>query len=63
MASHHKNSNAINGLCINVEWSQDLGEIRKEAELYHVNLFKEEVPLCPLLDGLEFDRISEVEKG
>lgn len=39
-----------------------MGEIRKEAELYHMNLFNEEVPLRHLLDGMEFDRISEVEK-
>lgn len=36
-------------------------EIRKEAELYYLNLFKDEYPMRPILEGLEFDRISNQE--
>lgn len=37
-------------------------DIRKEAKSYYLNLFKEEAPRRLLLDGMEFDKISEVER-
>lgn len=30
--------------------------------MFYMNLFKEEIPLRPFLDGMEFDKITEVEK-
>lgn len=36
---------------------------RNEVESYYLNLFKEEHPVRPILDGLEFDRISRQEKN
>lgn len=37
-------------------------EIRKEAKSYYLNLFKDDHPVRPYLDGLKFDRISSHEK-
>lgn len=62
MTSYHKCSNEINGCWFNRVWTQNLEDIRKEMQTYSMKLFKEEVPLRPFLDGVEFDKISEVEK-
>lgn len=63
MASHNKSLNVIYGLMINGEWSQNKSEIRNEVESYYMNLFRDDVSVRPLLEGLEFDKISDVEKS
>lgn len=63
VASHNKSSNVIYGLMINEIWSQNKSEIRNEVESYHANIFRDNVLVRPLLDGLEFDKILDVEKS
>lgn len=63
MASHRKNSNDLYGLNINGSWSQDQVEIRKEVEDYYSNLYREDQFVRLGLNGMIFDRISEVNKS
>lgn len=63
VTSHNKSLNVIYGLMINGIWTQNKSEIRNEVESYYVNLFKDDVPVRPLLDGLEFDKISDEKKS
>lgn len=58
VAAHQRNSNGTYGLWINGEWIMNQVEISKEVESYYLNLFKDDYPVRPSLDGLEFDRIS-----
>lgn len=62
VASQHKNNNNIQRIWLNGEWVQNQDVIHQEVEEYYMNLFKEEHPIRLLLDGLEFNNISGVEK-
>lgn len=62
VASQNKNFITIHCLWINGKMSNNQMEIRSEVESFHTALFKEEHLKRPLLEGLEFDRISNVEK-
>lgn len=61
VAFSQRSANSILGLTINGVWSQDLGAIGSEVEDYYINLYKEEFPVRPMLDGMEFDCISTAE--
>lgn len=63
VASQNKCSNNLYGLWINGVWSHNQVDIRMEVESYYMNLFKEEHPVRPLLDGMEFDCILDQEKS
>lgn len=62
VASYNKSLDAIYGLMINGVWTENKSKIKNEVESYYVNLFKDDVPIRPLLNGLEYNKISDVEK-
>lgn len=63
VASQHRNNNDIRRIWLNGEWVQNRDVIRKEVEEYYIIFFlKENQPIKSLLDGLDFESISGVEK-
>lgn len=63
MATSHNISNNLNGLVIDGEWSQDQRKIREEVEVYYKKLYSEEHSYRPLLDGMDFNKISMIDNS
>lgn len=63
MALSHNISNSLDGLFIEGEWCQDQRKVREEVEVYYKKLYSKDHFSRPLLDGMEFDKISVAEKS
>lgn len=62
-SSHHRSNNEISKLLIDGVWSHNQTKICNEVEHYYVKLYKEQSFNRPLLNGMKFDKISNLKKS
>lgn len=62
MANMRLSSNTISKLCVDRTWVYDQRLIRDHIEQYFVNLYTKPFTQRPVLEGVEFDVISEAQQ-